>query len=668
MINFTSNGNSVSIEFIGNPRYLNAGTIEVPLNSLALEFDGSGLALFKKAANGDVLFQCFPSETNLATREAIETFYQSYMVGTGGGGSGTGAVDSVNGKTGVVVLNATDVGAVAKTDFGSYSATVQTALDSKANQAEFEAFSASVEADITNLEKQDTAIGSEIASHEQAFNSYTAKTDTAIAGKQDTLVSGANIKTINGQTLLGEGNIDIQGGGGASYTAGEGINISEANEISVDKAALAIPTLQTSSTGNTNNYIYSDAGDIIHCAIAYMLPEYSTETVTIKGRYWGEKGITQNLATLSAATINKSGVMSSKDKAKLISIPEASTIALKSEIPSLEGYLTKASADTVYQPIGDYVTGEEMSAYTYDKATIDGKITGGGTFDPTNYYTKTDVNGLLDDKVDTTAYTQYTGSVQTTLDDKVDTTAFTEYTGSVQTTLEGKADAADIPSLEGYLTKASADTLYATVGSLDALEAKDTELEGEIDANKSSFDSYTAKTNSAITGKQDTLVSGTNIKTINGESILGEGNITIQGGGGADYTAGEGITITGNTISVDKEALDIPTPNSGGEGTSAKYLYQLGITSVPYRALSDSQICVNDRNYYDSESGIELKNKPWGMDISMNASYLPMVKDNHAGLMYYADKVKLDGIPAEVYSKTEIDTKIGDIESLLAAI
>ena len=35
----------------------------------------------------------------------------------------------------------------------------------------------------------------------------------------------------------------------------------------------------------------------------------------------------------------------------------------------------------------------------------------------------------------------------------------------------------------------------------------------------------------ALQEKQDTLVSGTNIKTINGQSILGEGNLTIQGGG-----------------------------------------------------------------------------------------------------------------------------------------
>jgi len=38
--------------------------------------------------------------------------------------------------------------------------------------------------------------------------------------------------------------------------------------------------------------------------------------------------------------------------------------------------------------------------------------------------------------------------------------------------------------------------------------------------------------NTRLGGKQDTLVSGTNIKTINGVSLLGEGNITIQGGGG----------------------------------------------------------------------------------------------------------------------------------------
>ena len=51
----------------------------------------------------------------------------------------------------------------------------------------------------------------------------------------------------------------------------------------------------------------------------------------------------------------------------------------------------------------------------------------------------------------------------------------------------------------------------------------------------------------SVTGRQETLVSGTNIKTINNESILGSGNITIQGGGGSsniELTQQEYIALT----------------------------------------------------------------------------------------------------------------------------
>ena len=43
------------------------------------------------------------------------------------------------------------------------------------------------------------------------------------------------------------------------------------------------------------------------------------------------------------------------------------------------------------------------------------------------------------------------------------------------------------------------------------------------------YNSYTAATDTAISGKQATLVSGTNIKTINNTSLLGSGDIsTLQ--------------------------------------------------------------------------------------------------------------------------------------------
>jgi hypothetical protein len=61
-----------------------------------------------------------------------------------------------------------------------------------------------------------------------------------------------------------------------------------------------------------------------------------------------------------------------------------------------------------------------------------------------------------------------------------------------------------------------------------------------------------------VANKQDTLVSGTNIKTINNESILGSGNIDIQGGG-SSYTAGTGIDITNNVISVNSGVVTTNT-------------------------------------------------------------------------------------------------------------
>ena len=45
----------------------------------------------------------------------------------------------------------------------------------------------------------------------------------------------------------------------------------------------------------------------------------------------------------------------------------------------LSNYYTKDESDNKYQPKGDYVTGEQMSAYTYDKQTIDDKIASGGS-------------------------------------------------------------------------------------------------------------------------------------------------------------------------------------------------------------------------------------------------------------------------------------------------
>lgn len=135
--------------------------------------------------------------------------------------------------------------------------------------------------------------------------------------------------------------------------------------------------------------------------------------------------------------------------------------------------------------------------------------------DLTNYYTKSETDGLLDTKLDVTAYTPTDLSNYYT---KAETSGATE----ISTALASKADTA---------------TTYTKTETDNAITA-------------------------ATSTKQDTLVSGTNIKTINNQSILGEGNITIEGGsgGGKAVSAGTNISITtGETADTINCTLPIET-------------------------------------------------------------------------------------------------------------
>lgn len=108
----------------------------------------------------------------------------------------------------------------------------------------------------------------------------------------------------------------------------------------------------------------------------------------------------------------------------------------------------------------------------------------------------------------------------------------------------------------GIKSSGGTETIELTQAQYDALVDKDPNVFYIItDAQAGDLTNYYTKTetDNAITAatstKQDTLVSSQNIKTINNESLLGSGNIDIQGGG-SSYTAGDGIDITNDVISV----------------------------------------------------------------------------------------------------------------------
>lgn len=160
MINIQKTGNAIVVDFTDNDKYLNNGTIEVAPNELMVVIDDSNMATFKKMSNGDTLFGQLIDQIKIQGERVtkdniIEKFGTiGFSISSGGG---EGAVNSVNGQTGDVVITATSLGAITKAD---------------------------------------------------ADTLYATKSD--LNSKQDTLVSGQNIKTINGQSVIGEGNIEIQ--------------------------------------------------------------------------------------------------------------------------------------------------------------------------------------------------------------------------------------------------------------------------------------------------------------------------------------------------------------------------------------------------------------------------------------------------------------------------
>lgn len=159
-----------------------------------------------------------------------------------------------------------------------------------------------------------------VATLEDEIDLSNYATTEQLNAKQDALVSGTNIKTINGNSLLGSGDITIEGGG-TSYTAGEGIDISEANVISVDSSALNIPTLQTNKNGSTNNYVYSTGNTNSKktnvMADIFFANDNTYDTLRCYVRYWGNDSKYDSFIAIPNAESNRAGAMSSLDKAKL---------------------------------------------------------------------------------------------------------------------------------------------------------------------------------------------------------------------------------------------------------------------------------------------------------------------------------------------------------------
>lgn len=531
MISINKQGNAIVIEFTDNDKYLFNGKIEVAPNELIVVVDQSDMVTFKRASNGDVLFSQLVDDIQIAgspvTKDTVIDQFALIGFTSGGGGGEPGAVSSVNGQTGDVIITPASLNVYTRAEVD-----------------------AAINAETTERQKQDSALGGMIAAE-------TAARERAVASKQDTLVSGTNIKTINGESILGEGNIAIQGG------------TSNWDDIT-GKPEFA----EVATTGSYNDL--SDKPEIPSDYIENITDSDTEFSIDTAFNYKSGKKYSLSFSKTGGFDVIIGGVGDTQRKINL-SI-DTDIIATKEDL-----------AD--YQPVGDYATKAELASKqdtlvsgtnikTVNGQTLLGEgnieIQGGGTItvdselsttsenpvqnkvitnaingkqDAGDYALKSEIPDTselatkeeLAAKLDTATYNSEKANfaLKSELPDTSTLATKSEVTSGLATKLDVATYNADKPTF----------ALKTEIPDISGLATK-TELSGKLDtatynSEKASFETkenaaatYQVKgdyaTTAQLNSKQDTLVSGTNIKTINGNSLLGEGDITIQAGGTVD--------------------------------------------------------------------------------------------------------------------------------------
>jgi hypothetical protein len=232
-------------------------------------------------------------QDTLVSGTTIKTINSTSILGSGNIviSGGTGAVDSVNGQTGIVVLDADDIDDTSTTQKFTTAGDISklAGIESGAEVNNISDTNATdltdggettlhihdgryyTETEVNNLlaGKQNTITNSDsitqgstnlfLTSSERTKLTNTSGTNTGdnsvnslysglSTSKQDTLVSGTNIKTINSTTLLGSGNVAVE----PTITAGTTAQYYRGDKTfqTLDKTAVGLANVDNTSDAN----------------------------------------------------------------------------------------------------------------------------------------------------------------------------------------------------------------------------------------------------------------------------------------------------------------------------------------------------------------------------------------------------------------------------------
>ena len=263
MITLNASGGSVTFTFSGNSTYLNDGTIEVPVNSLALIIDESDMATFRKAASNDIFVSANIAEFGM-TKDELMAWYKANMVGSTGGGGGVTPEEveemideAISGITvsGVTEEELNEAIASAKTEIEAEIPTVPTSNTAFTNDAGYITSSA-----LNGYATEDYVTASTSTKLDvSTFNVYSGNVASALDGKvDDAEIADMATKTwVGNQGYLTEhqdisGKLDVSAFTAYSGAVDTTIN-SKASQASVD----ALNDVVTAHTANTEIHVTS---------------------------------------------------------------------------------------------------------------------------------------------------------------------------------------------------------------------------------------------------------------------------------------------------------------------------------------------------------------------------------------------------------------------------
>ena len=481
----------------------------------------------------------------------------------------------------------------------------------------------------------------ELNSKNYATNSYVneeiSKLDSSLSveidKKQNTLVSGTNIKTINGESILGDGNIEISGGESVDlsnyYTKGEVDNLID--NVEVDLTGYATETW-------VDNH-YQPKGDYL----TSIPDEYITET-ELNSKNYATKSEIPTIPTNISAFTNDSGYITNS---------------------ALDGYATETYVSNNYQPKGDYLTSV-----------------------PSEYVTETELNdaiaGLDGNDIPYVVINGFSSSgfsithgnwadVYSAIFNK------TPYIIYVRST-----DTSQIYSIVDDISfNSNGQPIYIAVTIIQAnrnVTYRVFSITNDGTVELSLQETYVI---------QQQLVSGSNIKTINGESILGDGNIEISGGESVAYLIIKENSSENTYSYIGGSFEDVVNAYNNNK---PYFIYVPNGAGVDYYSLAETTIITDNyiqcssfahtgsthtwrywRLYPDSIQLYRQITYEYATTTQLNSKQDTLVsgtniKTINGNSILGSGDLAITTDLSNYYTKTEIDTQIGDINTILENI